>query len=146
MAEDRKNRAQRRLEEREEARYKQAEADTEVLINTTPSPVTAVDGLGVERIITTVDGTYEAPQTDPDPKEVERLKNLESKLGEKKQERLDSMTSVPDGGGEVAKQAIAAESSVGTPPAEDSSSSSSSSSSDPSSSSSSDKPAPSKEK
>ena len=106
---DSKNRAERRAEEREKARDAQIERDTETLVDTLPSPVTAVDGLGVERIITTVDGTYKTAQTDPDPKEVERLANLGKKLDAKKAERLDAMGATPEAGGEVAKKALEAE-------------------------------------
>ena len=79
---------------REEARDARIERDTETLLNTTPTPVTAVDGLGVERIITT-NTSYEPPQVEPDPKEVERLANLQKRLDNQKQERLAQMTAAP---------------------------------------------------
>jgi hypothetical protein len=89
--------------------------DQNTLVNTMPSPITALDGLGVERIIATTHD-YTPPQVDPDPKEVARLAALQTRLDNKKQERLASLTGTPDSntGASVAADAIKAESNVGT--------------------------------
>jgi hypothetical protein len=101
---------------RADARDARIERDAEVLARTTPSPVTALDGLGTERIITTTTG-YTPPQVDPDEREVARLAALQTRLDNAKQARLDSLTAAPSGdtGAAVAAAAIAAESSAGTP-------------------------------
>lgn len=119
VSSERKNRAARRLEERETARLEQAERDSDTLIATTPSPVTATDGLGVERIIgETYD--YTPAQTDPDPNEVKRLANLQAKLEEQKQDRLNQLTQVDQGGAKTAQSAISAEGGSSTSSTSDS--------------------------
>lgn len=86
--------------------------EQDALAATSPSELTALDALGVERIVTTtVD--YTPPQVDPDPKEVARLERLNGVLSGKRDERLSQLTSVPDGGGTVARDAIAEEQNVG---------------------------------
>lgn len=97
----------------EDVRAERIERDAEVLARTTPTPVTAKDALGVERIVTTTTG-YDAPQTDPDPKEVARLKAVQKRLDNQAKERLKSLTDAPDGSAKVAADALAAQTSVGT--------------------------------
>lgn len=110
-----KTSAEKSKEAREESDRARELRDQEVLVRTTPSPVTAVDGLGVERIITTTTG-YTPPQVEPDKAEVERLERLNKRLEETKQERLDSLTGTPDkdSGASVAAAAIKAEGSSST--------------------------------
>lgn len=103
-----------RQKARDEAREKQADRDLELALNTQPSQVTARDALGVERIVTTTYG-YEPPQVEPDPKEVERLKNVNKRLANKRDERLRSLTDTPDGSAKVAAKAIKSEDAVGAP-------------------------------
>ena len=90
-------------EAKEEARLARVERDAELAANTAPSQLTAVDPLGVERIITTIGDEYVEPQTDPDPKEVARLAAVAKRLDNKKSERIKRLTA---GSAEVAQKAL----------------------------------------
>lgn len=84
-------------------------AEMDARINTADVPVTAVDGLGVERIILNSPADYTEPQVEPDPKEVARLAAVQKRLDNKKQERLDQLTAKPEGSAKDAAAAIKAE-------------------------------------
>lgn len=65
------------------------ELQQQSLVDTMPTPVTAVDPLGVERIVV-VDpnpGSYTAPPVEPDEHEVYRLKELQKKIDKRHSER-----------------------------------------------------------
>lgn len=94
---------------REEALENQQERDAEVNAKRLPSQITATDAQGVERIVVNV-YDYEAPQVDPDPKEVKRLKAAQARLDNQKQEREKLLSTRPDGSAKVAADAIKAES------------------------------------
>lgn len=72
------------------ARAAQKERDTETLLRTEPVMLTAVDALGTERLVTLATD-YDGPQVEPDEAEVERLKNLQTRLDNKKQETMDKL-------------------------------------------------------
>lgn len=98
---------QKELDESSAARQ---DRDADAQLATADVPITAVDALGVERIILNSPAGYTPPQVEPDPKEVERLKNLQTRLDNRKSERLEQLTKDPDAGGQVAAAAIKAES------------------------------------
>lgn len=87
--------------------------DQEYQVSLTPVDITAVDALGVERIVTQAPQGYVEPQVDPDPHEVARLKRLQGLLNGQKQDRLDAIKTSPDGSARVAAKALKAEANVG---------------------------------
>lgn len=82
------------------------------ILNTVPTPSTATDSRGVERIIEPAVTGWKPAPVHPDPDEVERLKRIGEKLEQKKQDRLESFSTGEksagaDTGAEVAKDALA---------------------------------------
>jgi hypothetical protein len=70
--------------------------DRRVHLHTVPVHPTVLDGQGVERIVgAPLDASWTPAPSEPDPREVERLKSLQAKLEERKQDRLDALTASP---------------------------------------------------
>lgn len=90
------------------------ERQEQTILATVPTPATATDARGIERIVEPSPSAWKPAPVEPDPAEVERLARIGGALDEKKEKRLDLYKSgTGDSGSETVKAALESEEPFG---------------------------------